>query len=79
MIGILITKELRAILTSPKFAATFGVCSLLILLSVVIGIREYRTAEAQYGEGLQLAAQNLRTQASWMGIATTAYRAPDPM
>ncbi len=79
MIATLITKELRAILASPKFAATFGVCSLLILLSVVIGIREYRTAAAQYDEGLQLAAQNLRTQASWMGFTTTTYRAPDPM
>ena len=79
MMTTLIMKELRAILGSPKFAATFAVCSLLILLSVALGIREYRSAVSQYDEGLQLAAQNLRTQASWMGFTTTTYRAPDPM
>jgi ABC-type transport system involved in multi-copper enzyme maturation permease subunit len=79
MLRTLILKELRAILASPKFAATFGVCSILILLSVFIGIREYRTTESQYGEGIELAAQNLRTQPSWMGLTTTTYRAPDPM
>lgn len=79
MIATLIVKELRAILASPKFAATFAVCSLLILMSVVIGIREYRTAAGRYDQALELAAQNLRTQASWMGFTTTTYRAPDPM
>lgn len=79
MLGTLIVKELKAILASPKFAATFAVCSLLILLSVFIGIREYRTAVRQYDEALQLAAQNVRTQASWMGLTTTTYRMPDPM
>ena len=79
MLGTLIVKELKAILASPKFAATFAVCSLLILLSIFIGIREYRTAVRQYDEALQLAAQNVRTQASWMGLTTTTYRMPDPM
>jgi ABC-type transport system involved in multi-copper enzyme maturation permease subunit len=79
MLRTLILKELRAILASPKFAATFAVCSVLMLLSVFIGIREYRTAMSQYGEALELAAQNLRTQPSWMGLTTTTYRAPDPM
>jgi len=79
MMTTLIMKELRAILASPKFSATFAVCSLLILLSVGLGIREYRTAVSQFDEGLQLAAQNLRTQSSWMGFTTTTYRAPDPM
>ena len=79
MLRTLILKELRAILASPKFAATFGVCSILMLLSVFIGIREYRTAVGQYDEALELAAQSLRTQPSWMGLTTTTYRAPDPM
>jgi ABC-type transport system involved in multi-copper enzyme maturation permease subunit len=79
MLRTLILKELRAILASPKFAATFGVCSILMLLSVFIGIREYRAAVRQYDEALELAAQSLRTQPSWMGLTTTTYRAPDPM
>jgi ABC-type transport system involved in multi-copper enzyme maturation permease subunit len=79
MLRTLILKELRAILASPKFAATFGICSILMLLSVFIGIREYRTAVRQYDGALELAAQSLRTQPSWMGLTTTTYRAPDPM
>ncbi len=79
MLGTLIVKELRAILASPKFAATFAVCSLLILLSIFLGIREYRAAVNQYEAGVQLAAQTLRTGSSWMGLTTTTFRAPDPM
>ena len=79
MFATVILKELKGILVSPKFAATFAVCSILILLSVFIGIREYRSASRQYDEALGLAAQSLRTQSSWMGLSTTAYRRPDPM
>jgi len=78
MLAILIQKELKAILVSPKFVATFGVCSLLILLSVFIGVQEYRAAVKQYEAALQLNDQTLRTQASWMGLMTSAYRKPDP-
>ena len=44
MFGTLVAKELRAIVLSPKFGVTFGVCALLILLSVFTGIREYRVS-----------------------------------
>ena len=79
MFGIILVKELRAVLLSPKFPATFAVCAILIVLSVFIGIREYRTAAARYAEGLDVAAQTLRTQSTWMNLSTTAYRKPDPM
>jgi ABC-type transport system involved in multi-copper enzyme maturation permease subunit len=79
MFSILVVKELRAILRSPKFAAAFGVCSLLLLLSVVVGIQEYRATAAQYALGMELNRQTLRSQASWMGLSSNAYRAPDPM
>ena len=38
MFKILVEKELEAILLSPKFVATFGVCALLILLPVLGGV-----------------------------------------
>ncbi|HTO93538.1 MAG TPA: ABC transporter permease [Bacteroidota bacterium] len=79
MFATVLVKELKAVLLSPKFPATFAVCSLLIVLSVFIGIREYRGAAARYAEGLELAAQTLRTQSTWMNLSTTAYRKPDPM
>jgi len=79
MFGTVLVKELKAVLLTPKFPATFAVCSILIVLSVFIGIREYRTAAARYTEGVDLAAQTLRTQSTWMNLSTTAYRKPDPM
>jgi ABC-type transport system involved in multi-copper enzyme maturation permease subunit len=79
MLLTLIQKELKAILVSPKFAATLAVCAMLILLSVFVGIQEYRTAARQHDAGLQLTDQTLRTRASWMGLSTDAYRQPDPM
>ena len=79
MFGTILVKELKAVLLTPRFPATFAVCSILIVLSTFIGIREYRTAEARYAEGLELAAQTLRTQSTWMSLSTTAYRKPDPM
>ncbi len=51
MFGILIQKELKAILLSPKFAVTFGICAFLLLLSVFIGISEYNASVKQYDTG----------------------------
>ena len=59
MFSILIKKELKTILTSPKFTVTFAVCSLLMLLSVYIGIIEYRQSVAQYQTTRGLAEQQM--------------------
>lgn len=79
MFGILIQKELKAILLSPKFAVTFGICAFLLLLSVFIGISEYNASVKQYDTGKQLADQQLREQSSFRMIQTKAFRRPDPM
>ena len=79
MLRILIEKELKAILLSPKFVATFGGCALLILLSVFIGIQEYRAALGQYETARQLTEQQLQEATSWWGVNLQVYRAPDPM
>jgi ABC-type transport system involved in multi-copper enzyme maturation permease subunit len=79
MLRTIIEKELKAILLSPKFAVTFGACSLLIILSVLIGIQEYRAAVRQHETATQLAEQQLREASSWMGINNRVYRQPDPM
>ena len=48
MIGFIIEKELRDIIGSTKFAVTFGVCSLLIVLSFYVGGENYRTLVRQH-------------------------------
>ena len=79
MIRTLIIKEMRSYFTSPKFVAVFATCAFLILLSVFIGIQEYKAAVSNYNTGTQLAAQDLQERNSWMGAGTRVFRAPDPM
>ncbi|NUM77771.1 ABC transporter permease subunit [candidate division KSB1 bacterium] len=79
MLAILIQKELKAILLSPKFAATFATCAVLILLSLFIGIQDYRAAVRQYEAAQQLNAQEMREQTSWRVISSRVYRQPDPL
>ena len=59
MITALIQKELKHILLSPKFTTTFAVCSLLLLLSVYIGIREYKNAVVEYDNANHLVSEEL--------------------
>ncbi len=79
MLRTIIEKELKAILLSPKFVVTFAACSLLIILSVFVGVQEYRALARQYETATQLAEQQLREASGWMGISNSAYRKPDPM
>ncbi len=79
MLSVLIQKELKAIILSPKFTATFIICSLLMLLSVYIGIQEYQNSVKQYEAGKQLIDEGLREATSWNSVRYRAYRAPDPM
>jgi ABC-type transport system involved in multi-copper enzyme maturation permease subunit len=79
MLTHIIYKELRLILFSPKFPVTFGMVSALILLSVLIGLREFHQAEQEYNTSVQLAAQELRERSSWAGLETRVFRRPEPM
>lgn len=79
MLDILIIKELKGILQSPKFAATLAVCTILILLSVFVGIREYRAAVKQYEIARQLTDEQMNEGNSWKRLTNKAIRLPDPM
>jgi ABC-type transport system involved in multi-copper enzyme maturation permease subunit len=79
MFSLLVERELKGILLSPKFAATFGICSLLMLLSLFVGIQEYRHAVSQYETAIQLNQRELAGATSWWGVQSRVYREPDPM
>ncbi len=79
MFTILFEKELKSILLSPKFVATFGVCSLLILLSVFVGIQEYNNELDQYETAVQLNDQQMAEEDSWWGIENVVFRKPTVM
>lgn len=79
MFSTLIEKELKSIILSPKFFTTFALCSILILLSIFIGIQEYRLAEKSYEAGIQLTDQEMQEKSSWFMLNTRVFRKPDPM
>lgn len=79
MLSIIIRKELKSILLSPKFPATFGACSILILLSVFVGIKEYKALSSGTASARQLVEQEQREATSWGGVENRIFREPDPM
>ncbi len=79
MLSTLITHELKNIFFSPKFTITFAVVSVLLLLSVVVGIDQYTNASRQYETTTQLVQQEMREARGWMGLNNKILRMPDPM
>lgn len=79
MLSLLIQKELKNIILSPKFAATFLVCSVLILVSIFIGINEYNNAVRQFEANKQIAQQDIAQATSWTQVRNIVHREPTPM
>lgn len=79
MFTTIVLKELKSILVSPKFPVTFAVASVLVLLSVFMGIREYRASLDQYHAANALVKQEMREARGWMALSNRVYREPDPM
>jgi ABC-type transport system involved in multi-copper enzyme maturation permease subunit len=79
MISLLIQKELKNIILSPKFFATFLICSILILLSVYIGIKEYHNSVQQFKAVQELAHQDISQATGWSRIKNSVHREPSPM
>ncbi len=78
MFRLLVEKELKHIIQSSKFALTFGTCSLLILLSIGIGINEYHNSVKQYNAATNLNTEEMMMAKSWMMLSTKAFRQPNP-
>jgi len=79
MLSILIQRELKGIILSPRFTATFAICSVLMLLSVYIGINEYRESVKQYETTQQLIDQQLREETNWVHVTNVVQRKPNPL
>lgn len=79
MLSTLITHELKNIFFSPKFSLTFAIVSVLLLLSVVVGINQFNNAMRQYETTTQLVQQEMREARGWMSLNNKILRKPDPM
>lgn len=79
MLSTIITHELKNIFFSPKFSMTFAVVSLLLILSVIVGINQFEKATRQYETTTQLVQQEMREARGWMSLNNKILRRPDPM
>lgn len=79
MLKTLIEKELKAILLSPKFIVVFAICSILIIMSIYIGIEGYTVSMAHYEAVNAKNAQQMQDARDWRELGTTVIRHPDPM
>ncbi len=79
MFKTLVTKELKAVFFSPKFSWMMAICSLLMLLSVFVGIQDYRSAMDRYAAANNLVQQEMREARQWASVADRVYRQPDPL
>lgn len=79
MFWILVQKELKSIIQSPKFIASFLTFSILILLSFYAGIKEYKDFEKNYNTAKNLIETNIAQADTWMKVRYVAFREPNPM
>jgi ABC-type transport system involved in multi-copper enzyme maturation permease subunit len=79
MFWIIVQKELKSIIQSPKFIASFLTFSILILLSFYTGIKEYKDFEKNYNTAVNLIETNIAQADNWNKVSYSAFREPNPM
>ncbi len=80
MLRLLIIKEIRDIVGSTKFAVTFGVCSLLVLLVFIVGARAYHTAVGQHDAAKRENLRRMEGITDWMQVHDmNVYMPPQPL
>lgn len=80
MLKLVIEKELRDSIGSAKFAVTFGVCSVLLLLSFYAGARNYRTGLAQHEAAKRENLRQMEGLTDWFSVQQTRiFLPPQPL
>lgn len=79
MLRLLIEKEIREQIGSPKFALSFGICATLILLSFFIGARNYVVVTEQYDAAVSENLRQISSMTDWFGVQHTIYNPPQPL
>ena len=80
MIRLLIEKEIRDIIGSTKFAITFVVCAVLILLAFFAGASNYKASRSQYEAAVSTNLRQLDGLTDWMDVSSTrVFLPPQPL
>lgn len=65
MLRLILYKELREIIGSRKFAITFGICSILIILAFYTGIENYKTSMQEYNASKEAQLRKYEKTTEW--------------
>ncbi len=68
MLKVIIEKELKDAVSSTKFAVTFLICSVMIILSFYIGAKNYQTAKLRYDAAVRENLRQLEGMTDWLQI-----------
>lgn len=80
MFGLVLYKELREIIGSAKFAVTFGICSLLIILSFFTGIKSYQTQMQEYNASKAAQLREHEKKTDWNDVnSLQIFLTPKPL
>jgi ABC-type transport system involved in multi-copper enzyme maturation permease subunit len=79
MFKLIVTKELKEIISSTKFATTFGVCSLLIVLAFFMAARGYHVGRAQYDAAVAEDRRQMEGQTEWLDVSPSVFLPPQPL
>ena len=79
MFGVIVEKELREILQSPRFSATYGVVAVLILLSFWLGGWHYLQGLSEFEAARSEARRQLEGRTDWSGVEALAQRPPQAL
>jgi ABC-type transport system involved in multi-copper enzyme maturation permease subunit len=80
MIKLIIEKELREIIGSTRFAITFGICSVLILLSFYVGAKSYRMSVSQYEAAKRENIRRMEGLTDWFSVQEyRVFLPPQPL
>ena len=80
MLKLIIYKELKEITGSAKFAATFGICSILIILAFFTGIQKYHNGVREYEASKAAQQSQFEASKSWKNVPRrNAYLPQEPL
>jgi ABC-type transport system involved in multi-copper enzyme maturation permease subunit len=79
MLRLIIDKELREIIGSTKFAVTFGVMSLLILLAFYVGGRNYQVSMREYESAVAENLKQMEGLTDWSRVDNRIFLKPEPL
>ncbi|NUM71700.1 MAG: hypothetical protein HUU43_12695, partial [Ignavibacteriaceae bacterium] len=68
MLKILIEKEIKDAVLSTKFAVTFLICSVMILLSFYVGAKNYQVSKQRYEAAVKENLRQLEGLTDWMAV-----------